>query len=94
MGEYSSGMNRKGVLKVIELQLKIELSDFPCLSNTLYFNHEMLECNLAGKETCVELQWQATDTLLRKFVVDLGNYSPSVSYMYLAFKLIGVFHDV
>ena len=84
MGEYSSCLNKKGVLKVIELQL----------SNTLYFNHEMLECNLAGKETCVELQWQATDTLLRKFVVDFGNYSPSVSYMYLAFKLIGVFHDV
>lgn len=70
MGEYSSGMNRKGVLKVIELQLKIELSDFPCLSNTLYFNHEMLECNLAGKETCVELQWQVTDILLQKFAAD------------------------
>lgn len=66
MGEYSSGMNRKGVLKVIELQLKIELSDFPCLSNTLYFNHEMLECNSAGKETCVELQWQGTDILFLK----------------------------
>lgn len=70
MGEYSSGMNRKGVLKVIELQLKIELSDFPCLSNTLYFNHEMLECNSAGKETCVELQWQVTDILLQKFAAD------------------------
>lgn len=70
MREYSSGLNRKGVLKVIELQLKIELSDFPCLSNTLYFNHEMLECNLAGKETCVELQWQVTDILLQKFAAD------------------------
>lgn len=71
MGEYSSGLNKKGVLKVTELQLKIELSDFPCLSNTLYFNHEMLnECNLSGKETCVELQWQVTDILLQKFAAD------------------------
>lgn len=89
MGEYSSGMNRRGVLKVVELQLK------NCLISHAYQTPftSIMKCLSAGKETCVELQWQATDTLLRKFVVDFGNYSPSVSYMYLAFKLIGVFHD-